>query len=214
MRVLQEKEVERVGGSRPVKVDIRIISATNKDLKHLLRNGSFRSDLYYRLGVFPVFIPPLRERKGDIPALADHFMAKKAKEMGLLSMPRLAPGAVERLMQYNWPGNVRELGNVIERAIIVNKGKSLTFKELRDEPPEDGKVARTTPLPLIEHGGDLSLQGVEERHIKKVMEMTCGFIDGRRGAAAILKIKPGTLRHRMRKLGIPFGKLAKEEYNR
>jgi transcriptional regulator with GAF, ATPase, and Fis domain len=214
LRVLQEKELERVGGSHPIKVDIRIISATNRDLKLLLKNGSFRRDLYYRLAVFPVFIPPLRERKDDIPALADHFMARKSKEMGLPSMPRLAPGAVEKLMEYNWPGNVRELNNVIERALIVNKGKPLTFNELRDEPPEDGVTERSMPVPMIENGGDLSLQSVEERHIKKVMEMTYGFIDGRRGAAAILKIKPGTLRHRMRKLGIPFGKHAKEEYDK
>jgi transcriptional regulator with GAF, ATPase, and Fis domain len=214
LRVLQEKEVERVGGSRPIKVDIRIISATNRDLKILLRDGSFRSDLYYRLGVFPVFIPPLRERKGDIPALADHFMAKKAKEMGLLSMPRLASGAIGKLMQYNWPGNVRELNNVIERAIIINKGKALTFNELLVETPEHIVAEKIAPPPLIERVEDLSLNSIEERHIRKVMEMTCGFIDGRRGAAAVLQIKPGTLRHRMRKLGIPFGKHAKEEYDK
>lgn len=212
LRVLQEKEIERVGGSNPIKVDIRIISATNRDLKTLMTEGSFRSDLYYRLGVFPVFIPPLRERKGDIPALADHFMARKVKEMGLPYVPRLGAGGIERLMRYDWPGNVRELNNVIERAIIVNKGEPLTFQDLRDAPAE-GPGPKEAPVPLVETAADLSLHRMEERHIKRVMEMTHGYIDGKRGAAALLQIKPGTLRHRMRKLGIPFGKQAKETYD-
>src|SRR5208337_1657067 len=109
LRVLQEKEIERVGGSQPIKVDIRIISATHKSLEGMVRDGLFRDDLYYRLGVYPIWLPPLRERRADIPALARYFMAKKAHEMGLHTIPILAEGAIDRLLQYDWPGNVREL---------------------------------------------------------------------------------------------------------
>ena len=127
---MQEKELERVGGTQSIKVDIRIISATNKDLRKLVAENLFRDDLYYRLSVFPIHIPPLRERKVDIPALVEYFMRKKAMEIGLHFMPPLTPGTMEKLIEYDWPGNVRELSNAIERAIIIHEGKPLNFEDI------------------------------------------------------------------------------------
>jgi transcriptional regulator with GAF, ATPase, and Fis domain len=206
LRVLQEKEFERVGGSSPVKVDIRIISATNKSLIKLVETGSFRDDLYYRLGVFPIQIPSLRQRKEDIPAMVEHFMQKKAKEMGLRFMPRLASGALRELIGYDWPGNVRELNNAVERALLVYREKPLQFADIL------GLSARKKTLEeYFAEGTDLSLNNFEAKHIKRVMEKTGGRVEGPTGAAAVLGVKSGTLRHRMRKLGIPFGKIAKKE---
>ena len=141
LRVLQEKEIERVGGSQAIKIDIRIISATHRNLEEMVAEGVFRADLYYRLGVFPIRIPPLRERRADIPALVSHFMEKKVHEMGLRITPTLAPGAIDRLLRYDWPGNVREVANVVERALIQSNGKPLTFDECRAS-PEDSRRRR------------------------------------------------------------------------
>lgn len=204
LRVLQEKEIDRVGGTQPIKVDIRIISATNRDLRRLVETGEFRDDLYYRLGVFPIYIPPLRERKGDISALVQHFKRKKAKEMGLHSIPKLAPGAIERLMEYEWPGNVRELNNVVERALIVYREKPLAFDDILGFSAKQNKH-----VVLRDNEDDLSIENIEASHIRRVMEITGGRVEGQKGAAILLGIKPGTLRHRMRKLGIPFGKTVK-----
>jgi len=203
LRVLQEKEIDRVGGTQPIKIDIRIISATNRDLRKLVKTGEFRDDLYYRLGVFPIYIPPLRERKGDISALVQHFKRKKAEEMGLHSIPKLAPGAIERLMEYEWPGNVRELNNVVERALIVYREKPLAFDDILGFSAKQNKHAVS-----IDNEDDLSIENIEASHIRRIMEITGGRVEGEKGAAVLLGIKPGTLRHRMRKLGIPFGKSA------
>jgi transcriptional regulator with GAF, ATPase, and Fis domain len=202
LRVLQEKEFERVGGTSPVKVDIRIISATNKPLIALVEKGAFRDDLYYRLGVFPIHMPQLKHRKMDIPALVDHFMMKKAQEMGFSFVPRLAPGAIEELMSYDWPGNVRELNNAVERALLVYRDKPMQFAEIlglagRSNAPDESPVCES----------DLLLNSVEARHIRRILEKTEGRVEGPKGAAAILGLKPGTLRHRMRKLGVPFGRV-------
>ncbi len=209
LRVLQEKEIERVGGTQSVKVDIRIVSATNKDLRKLVAQNLFRDDLYYRLSVFPIHIPPLRERKMDIPALAEYFMRKKAKEIGLHFMPGFAPGTVERLVEYDWPGNVRELSNAVERAIITHEGKPLTFEDIVGVQPDQEEHRGYTP-----EEGNLTLNGMEAIHIRRAMEMAGGKVEGGNGAAAILGMNPGTLRHRMRKLGIPFGKTAKTGYGK
>ncbi|MGD0230271.1 MAG: sigma 54-interacting transcriptional regulator [Syntrophorhabdales bacterium] len=197
LRVLQEKEIERVGGFSPVKVDIRVVSATHRNLEEMVAEGAFRADLYYRLGVFPIRIPPLRERKVDIPALIAHFMEKKTHEMGLRTLPSLAPGAIDRLLRYDWPGNVREVANVVERALIQSSGKSLTFDDITAPPP---------PAKEAPSGRPLKIEEVEARHIGQVMKMTNGKIEGKNGAAELLGINPATLRHRMRKLGIPFGR--------
>jgi transcriptional regulator with GAF, ATPase, and Fis domain len=209
LRVLQEKEIERVGGTQPIKVDVRIISATNRDIQKLVAENLFRSDLYYRLCVFPIYIPPLRERKEDIPALVEHFMRNKAREIGLHFMPRLLPGTMEQLTEYAWPGNVRELSNAVERAIIIHGGEPLSFENIVGI--QVGKTAQSALRP--EERG-LSLRSMEIQHIRRAMEMAGGKVEGPQGAAAILNLNPATLRSRMRKLGISFGKAAKAAYNK
>lgn len=204
LRVLQEKEIERVGGTRSIKIDIRIISATNKDLKSLVKENLFRDDLYYRLCVFPINIPPLRERKVDIPVLVDHFMRKKANEIGLHFKPSLMPGTMELLLNYDWPGNVRELSNVLERAIIIHGGRPLTFEDIvgiqtHGDEHKEHRIEKN----------DLTLGNIESQHIRMALEMASGKVEGEKGAAAILGMNPGTLRHRMRKMGILFGRAAK-----
>jgi transcriptional regulator with GAF, ATPase, and Fis domain len=201
LRVLQEKEIERVGGSKPIKADIRTITATHRDLEAMVREGRFREDLYFRLQVFPITIPPLRERQGDIPALVHHFIRKKSREMKLSTTPTLAHGAIERLMTYQWPGNVRELENLVERALILSRGESLTFSDLH--PPVPQEIGQS-PAPIENETMNLNL--AMARHIRRTLEMTGGKVEGREGAAELLGINPGTLRHRMRKLGIPFGR--------
>ena len=204
LRVLQEKEIERVGGVQSVKVDIRIISATNKDLRTLVARNLFRDDLYYRLSVFPIHIPPLRERRMDIPALVEFFMRKKSREVGFNFVPGLAPGTMEKLIGYSWPGNVRELSNAVERAIIIHEGKPLTYEDIVGLQGGHDREAEKTS----EEDG-MTLTGIEALHIRRALEAAEGRVEGARGAAAILGINPGTLRHRMRKLGIPFGRAAK-----
>ncbi|MRR18107.1 MAG: sigma-54-dependent Fis family transcriptional regulator [Deltaproteobacteria bacterium] len=200
LRVLQEKEIERVGGQETISVNVRIVSATNRDLEALVKKGQFREDLYFRLNIFPVKVPPLRERKNDIPLLVQHFIRKKAQEMVLPDIPAVAPGEIDRLMQYDWPGNVRELENAVERAIILARGEHLIFGQIIEagepldpRPPEN--ATRTQRL-----------DEVEARHIEAVLASAGGRISGKGGAADLLGINPNTLRHRMRKLGIRFGR--------
>ena len=121
LRVLQEREIERVGGREPIKIDIRIIAATHRNLESMLSEKTFREDLYFRLRVFPITVPPLRERKSDIPALVDYFIRKKTREMGFSGTPVVAPDAMKRLTEYQWPGNVRELEHSVERALIMSR---------------------------------------------------------------------------------------------
>jgi transcriptional regulator with GAF, ATPase, and Fis domain len=127
---LQSKEIERVGGVKTIPLDIRIIAATNRNLEDMVAKQLFREDLWFRLNVFPIWIPPLRDRQMDIPALIQHFVNLKAREMNLTNIPTLSPGAIDPLMTYHWPGNVRELENVIERALIINPTGPLTFEHL------------------------------------------------------------------------------------
>ncbi len=202
LRVLQENEIERVGGTTPIKIDVRMISATNRNLAALVAAGKFREDLFFRLNVFPILVPPLRERKLDIPALVHHFIEKKSRQMALQSVPVPAPREIDRLMAYNWPGNARELENAVERAIIVSAGKPLVFDHL-----PSGQAA------VYEERKDeeqtLSLRETESRQIRRALEKTMGKVSGEGGAAEILGINAGTLRHRMRKLGVPFGRKTK-----
>jgi transcriptional regulator with GAF, ATPase, and Fis domain len=207
LRVLQEKEIERVGGRQSIKIDIRIISATHQDLRKLVAKNLFRDDLYYRLCVFPIQIPPLRERKIDIPAMVEYFMRRKAKEMGLHFMPGLAAGTIEKLTEYDWPGNVRELSNAVERAIIIHEGKPLSFEDIVGIQAHEDEQN----IPVFEDN-HLTLNNVETQHIRRAMELAGGKVEGASGAAATLGMNPGTLRSRMRKLGIPFGKAVKGEY--
>jgi len=201
LRVLQEMEFEPVGGTRSIKVDIRIVAATNRNLENLVNEGKFRQDLYFRLKVFPIHIPPLRERRCDIPALTQHFILKKYREMGFKDYPTLAKGAIEKLTAYDWPGNIRELENSIEKAIIVSRGKPIEFTDLG--------IDTIIPVPGGEERyeqGSLLLDDMISRHIQKVLKLSSGKIGGNGGAAERMGINPATLRHKMRKLNIPFGR--------
>jgi len=211
LRVLQEKEIERVGGTDVIRVDIRVIAATHRDLEDMVQQGRLRDDLYFRLRVFPIEIPPLRERKGDIPSLVQHFIQKKTREMGLTRSPGLAPGALDRLMAYAWPGNVRELENTVERGLILSKGAPLVFRDLHSllKPrfPKRGQ-AEIQQSEGIHPEEILALDDMVANHIRRALDVTAGRVGGKGGAADRLKINPSTLRKRMRKLGIPFGRKA------
>ncbi len=203
LRVLQEKEIERIGGSRTIKLDIRIIAATHRDLKSMIKEGRFREDLYFRLQIFPIEIPPLRERKEDIPALVQHFIQQKTFEMKLEAKPELSADSMDRLMSYNWPGNVRELENSIERSIILHRGEPLRFSDIQVASPPP---TQETLKPKV--SSDMTLDGVISNHIRTVLDISRGRVEGKGGAAEILAINSGTLRNRMRKLKIPFGRKA------
>ncbi|MFY9398877.1 MAG: sigma 54-interacting transcriptional regulator [Desulfomonilia bacterium] len=208
LRVLQEKEIERVGGTKPIKVDVRVIAATNKNLEEMAREGSFRYDLFFRLNVFPIVIPPLRERKGDIPELVNFFIRKKLQEMNLGGIPTILPGTMEKLMAYDWPGNVRELENAVERALIRRRAldpqKPLGFEDFLSEQMVQASSPRS--FMFTEVDDVCPLDNVMREHIEKALRRTGGKIQGPDGAAALLGVKPNTLRHRMRKLGIAFGR--------
>ncbi|MFH1136895.1 MAG: sigma 54-interacting transcriptional regulator [Pseudomonadota bacterium] len=204
LRVLQEKEIDRVGGSRPIKVDIRVIAATHRNLEDMLSRGLFRPDLYYRLRVFPIGIPPLRERPHDIPALLFYFLNRKAREMNLPDVPTLAHGALDRLTAYPWPGNVRELANTVERALILSRGRPLEFPELETRSP-----APDLSGPIVGAEAFPPLDRVMAGHIGRALGLARGKVEGRGGAAELLGVNPRTLRHRMKKLGVPFGRKTK-----
>lgn len=214
LRVLQDKEIERVGGTEPVKVNIRVIAATNRDLETMVKEGKFREDLYFRLKVFPISIPPLRNRKDDLPSLVHYFIQKKSQEMGLRSMPALAPKALDLFMAYDWPGNVRELENAVERALILNKGRFLSFNDipLPTKTKPDFPFRRKPDLLRLNHEDSMVLDEVMSKHIRQVLEITSGRVGGKDGAAYLLRINPSTLRKKMRKLGIPFGRRAKDRH--
>jgi transcriptional regulator with GAF, ATPase, and Fis domain len=201
LRVIQHREIERVGGSERIPVDIRIITATNQDLATMVRAGRFREDLWFRLNVFPIVVPPLRDRSSDIPALIRHFIERKARELKIGDTPQLAPGAIDDLMAYDWPGNVRELENMVERAMILHRGEPLRFDDLGTSVP--GKAA---DAPSATDQEPLDLDRMIARHIRRVLGMTGGKIHGPGGAGELLGMNPNTLRYRMRKLGIPFRK--------
>jgi len=199
LNVLQNREIERVGGTKSIRVDLRIISATNRNLEEMMRSGRFREDLWFRLNVFPIMIPPLRQRREDIPALVHYFIEKKAMEFKMEEKPSLAPGAMDQLHAYDWPGNVRELGNLIERALIRQGHGGLTFEGLAaHETPSFDKKAKSQPDRFE------SLDEMTARHIKKAMKLARWKVDGPGGAAELLKVHPNTLRKRMDKLRIIF----------
>jgi transcriptional regulator with PAS, ATPase and Fis domain len=203
LRVLAQKEIQRVGGTEKVPLDIRIIAATHRNLNEMIAKGTFREDLFFRLNVFPITIPPLRERREDIPALAHHFVLEKAKEMKLGEPPQLLPDEVARLMVYEWPGNIRELENIVERALILNKNNALSFDDLPMNPMKMPPPQTCKPLEphLLQ-----PLDVIISNHIKSVLSVTNGKIHGKGGAAELLSLNPSTLRHRMKKLGIKVKK--------
>jgi len=190
LRVLQDGEFERLGSAATIKVDVRVIAATNRDLAREVRAGRFREDLYYRLNVFPIHVPLLRERPDDIPLLVWAFVREFEATMGkrIESIPRKA---LESLVRYSWPGNVRELRNVVERAMIVSSGPVLSLE-----------VPAGAASPSPEDAGSPRLEDVERRHIVAVLERTRWRIRGPGGAASVLGLKPTTLEARMAKLGI------------
>ncbi|EAY27695.1 sigma-54-dependent transcriptional regulator [Microscilla marina] len=191
LRVLQEGEFERLGNPRTTKVDVRIIAATNRDLDKEVEKGTFRSDLYYRLNVFPINVPPLRERKEDVTLLASFFAQKYGKKIGktIKSIPKRT---ADKLTSYDWPGNIRELENIIERAVIISQSGKL---EVGNWFNVNGARKPKKTLTLVES---------EKALINEVLKMTKGQISGEKGAAKILDIKPTTLRSRMEKLGIRY----------
>jgi len=199
LRVLQNNEIERVGGTRPISLDIRIIASTHRDMEAMVRSHKFREDLWFRLNVFPIKIPPLRERKADIPDLVYHFVERKSMEMKLQNPPKLARGAIDLLMAYYWLGNVRELENVVERALILNKKGPLRFDHL-------GLIQKTNWESAVSEPEDEmpTLDEVMSSHIHKALKMTNGRVNGPKGAAKILGMNPSTLRGRMSKLRIPY----------
>ncbi len=192
LRVIQDGEFERLGSPRTIKCDVRIIAATNRNLKEEVKNGKFREDLYYRLNVFPITMPALRQRKEDIPLLVKHFMTKFNKKIGR-KIDTVATETLNALQEYNWPGNVRELESVIERAVITTQGSALKVLDQFDTQQSREETAGTEVKAL----GDL-----EHDHIVKVLQQTGWRIEGKNGAAVILGLNASTLRARMRKLGI------------
>lgn len=190
LRVLQEGEFERLGGTKTLKANVRVIAATNRDLENEVREGRFRSDLYYRLKVFPIPLPALRERKQDIPLLVSYFVARFSGTMGK-KVESVPAAAMEMLKHYPWPGNIRELEHVVERAVILSQGPEL---ELGDWMPKNADSSGTGPLATLEE--------TERDHIIQALAHTNWRVSGQKGAAAILGLKPTTLEARMKKLGI------------
>ncbi len=221
LRVLQEQEFEPVGSSRTVRVDVRVIAATNRDLQEAMRTGRFRPDLFYRLNVFPIEVPPLRERRADIPQLVMFFVSRFSRNLGK-RISAVASETMQRLSGYEWPGNVRELQNVIERAVVLCEGPGLDID--RDvvpvtvatghatEPVTPSENPEAAPAKELAGRGaghaapvDIApLDEMERQHIVAALECTAGVIHGPKGAAQILGLHPNTLRSRMKKLGIAF----------
>lgn len=198
LRVLQEGELERVGEERTRRVDVRVIAATNRDLRSEAEAGRFRQDLYYRLSVFPVELPPLRKRPEDIPLLAEHFLALAARKLGR-AVPKLTLAAVRQLQQYPWPGNVRELQHVIERAAITAEGGRLTI-DLPNAAPRTAPAA-APPITADRVLTDAEVRKLEADNIRAALRQSNGKVSGRGGAADRLGVKPTTLASRMKALG-------------
>src|SRR5215472_5612741 len=192
LRVLQEREFERLGSTRTQQVDVRVIAATHRDLKQMVAEGTFRSDLYYRLHVFPLTIPPLRDRREDVPFIVRHFVDKYSQRMNR-QIETISPRTMEVLKDYAWPGNVRELQNFIERAVILSPGTSLRvpLDELTQETVQSSQTHLST------------LEEMEREHVLRALKESNWVTGGPKGAAAKLGMKRTTLAYRIRKLGIP-----------
>jgi formate hydrogenlyase transcriptional activator len=204
LRVLQEREFEPVGSNRSVSVDVRIICATNRNLEEAVKASTFRSDLYYRLNVFPLHVPPLRERHSDIDQLATFFVSRYARNLGK-KITGISEATRQKLLSYSWPGNIRELQNLIERALILSTGPILELdSDLISVSPSPEPLGPEVSefLPYADQAPLKTLQEVERAHILAVLQQTHGVIEGSNGAAKTLGMHPNTLRHRMEKLGI------------
>jgi formate hydrogenlyase transcriptional activator len=210
LRVLQEREFEPVGSSQPVRVNVRVIAATNRNLEESIKTGSFRDDLFYRLNVFPVELPPLRERRSDISKLATFFVFHYSKKLGK-NIEGISQDTMDRISGYSWPGNVRELQNIIERAVILCQQPILELKPdlapisasgVLPQTPEGLSEAEVAPYSRSAPPALSTLKDVERGHILAVLKQTGGVVEGPKGAARILNLHPNTLRHRMSRLGI------------
>ena len=203
LRVVQDGEVVRAGGERPVKVNVRIVAATHRDLPAMVEAQTFREDLYYRLSVFPIVIPPLRDRPSDIRAFADYFAERAANRFGLRPVP-VSDDDVRMLTAYRWPGNVREMAAVMDRAVLVGQGRALSIDAAL------GQNQTTVSVPLMQvadapvTGQIEPLDTVMKRHIEAALRDAHGRVEGPHGAAKVLRINPHTLRARMRKLRIDW----------
>ncbi len=201
LRVVQDGEVVRVGGERPVHVKVRIVAATHRDLPALVESQSFREDLYYRLSVFPIVIPPLRDRPTDIRAFAEYFAERAANRFGLRPVP-VSDDDVRALAAYRWPGNVREMAAVMDRAVLVGQGRTLNITAALGV---DGRASSPSLTPAAERRQSSTIEPLDvvmRRHIERALRETQGRVDGPHGAARLLRINPHTLRARMRKLTI------------
>jgi transcriptional regulator with GAF, ATPase, and Fis domain len=210
LRVLQDGFVERVGGTKSIRVDVRVVAATHRDLAGMVQERSFREDLWYRIAVFPILLPPLRDRTEDIPALTRHFALRAATRFGLAPVEP-TDADFELLRGYSWPGNIRELGAVIDRAAILGNGESLEFAAaLGPAVPTISGVSRdgdTTRIARVRsHAKITTLNDAMRAHIEAALQVTAGRIEGPRGAARLLAVNPHTLRAKMRKLQIQWAK--------
>jgi formate hydrogenlyase transcriptional activator len=197
LRVLQEKEVERVGGKGIIKVDVRIVTATNRNLEIEVAEGRFRSDLYYRLNIFPIHLPPLRDRKADIPLLATHFVQRFAKKAGK-KITSLSNKVINELLIYSWPGNIRELEHMMERSVLIATGNSIRELTL---PTSSLKVPELVANDRLVK----TLDENERDHIMKVLKQCQGKIGGNNGAAKLLGVPATTLSSKIKRLGIKRG---------
>ena len=207
LRVLQEKEIDRLGGTETVRVNIRIIAATHQNLEKMMAKYQFRADLFFRLRVFPIILPPLKDRKEDIPDLIQHFIMKKSKEMKRTVTPNPASGAIQRLMDYHWPGNIRELENAVERSLILDRENLLFFKGIGENQADLLYGTASSTITDMDQLPDLNQ--VISGHIQRIMGLCKGRVEGEKGAARLLNIHPSTLRKKMKKLNIPFGRSSK-----
>jgi transcriptional regulator with GAF, ATPase, and Fis domain len=203
LRVVQDGEVVRVGGERPVRVKVRIVAATHRDLPAMVETRAFREDLYYRLSVFPIVIPPLRDRPADIRAFAEYFAERAANRFGLWPVP-VTDDDVRVLSAYRWPGNVREMAAVMDRAVLVGQGRTLNVVAALGQ---GGPLTGPSPSRSEDRATVESIEPLEtvvRRHIERALHETGGRVEGPHGAARLLRINPHTLRARMRKLKIPW----------
>jgi formate hydrogenlyase transcriptional activator len=203
LRALQEKEVERLGGGRAIPVDVRVIAATNRALWQMVQEKAFRADLYYRLNVFPMTLPPLRERRDDIPLLVEHFVEKFARQQSK-AIDAIPEEVMMALARYDWPGNIRELQNVIERGVVMTTGRVLSWSTTACLAPADVQTrVPTVPVPTISEVVSIrTLADAQRAHITAVLRETGGLVGGPRGAAAQLGVPRTTLIARMQRLGI------------
>jgi transcriptional regulator with GAF, ATPase, and Fis domain len=201
LRVVQDGEVVRVGGERPIRVHVRIVAATHRDLAAMVESQTFREDLYYRLSVFPIVIPPLRDRRRDIRSFAEYFAERAARRFGLREVP-VSDDDVRVLAEYSWPGNVREMAAVLDRAVLLGEGRELKIRAALGQGNRPAQPIAATPSDTVRETAIETLEVVVRRHIEAALRTTYGRVEGPHGAARLLQINPHTLRARMRKLKI------------